>query len=289
MLALKRNPKKTEELMFLEIDQISPNPYQPRTQIDDSSIEELAVSVKKYGVLQPITVRRTRKGYELIAGERRWRAAKLAGLSRIPALVLQVRNDDSAFIALIENVQREDLHYFDEAEAMYALLIEHDITQDELADMLGKTQSTIANKLRLLRLPPSVKARIKQGRLTERHARALLKLPTEELQHEALDKIQADLLTVKDAEAHIEGLLLSSPNTKLTASVNPKSQKKFKLLLRDYKLFFNTIKKTVSDMKNAGVDARYIERETENGYEITLLLPNDKSDGMLAESSAGKH
>ena len=278
MLALKKRPKKTDELIFLETDKITPNPYQPRTHITQESIEELAASIRKYGVLQPITVRRTRSGYELIAGERRWRASKLAGLEYIPALVLQVSNDDSAFIALIENVQREDLHYFDEAEAMYALLIEHGITQEELAELLGKTQSTIANKLRLLRLAPSVKARVKQGRLTERHARALLKLPTEEMQHEALNKIQSDVLTVKDAEAYIESMLLAAPNEKLSATVNTKSQKKFKFLLRDYKLFFNTIKKTVSDMKNAGVDARYIERETENGYEIVLVLPNTSAE-----------
>ena len=183
--AVKREGKN---IVYIRIENIRPNPYQPRKKFERASLEELCESIKQYGIIQPINVRISGSGYELVAGERRLRAAEMAGLREIPAIILDVSDNDSAIMALIENLQREDLTYFEEAEGYQNLLSEHNLTQEELAEKIGKSQSTIANKIRLLRLSPLIKKILIDNSLTERHARALLKLHDEQLQLKVLKR-----------------------------------------------------------------------------------------------------
>ena len=192
-LLVARQLEKRDELKnisYLSIDCVRPNPYQPRKQFNKGSLEQLCESIKQYGVIQPINVRRiSTNNYELVAGERRLRAATMAGLKEIPAVVININDNDSAVIALIENLQREDLSYMEEAEGYNNLINEHGFTQEELAQKIGKSQSTIANKIRLLKLPPMVKKILSDNSLTERHARALLKLHDEQLQLKVLRRV----------------------------------------------------------------------------------------------------
>ena len=192
----------------IEIDRIRPNPYQPRKRFSHIAIEELALSIKEYGVLQPIAVKRMNDGFfELIAGERRVKAAKLAGFKNIPAIVMEILDEDSTIIALIENLQREDLNFFEEAEGYASLMNDYGLTQEQVAKKVGKNQSTIANKIRLLRLPREVKEYIIQNGLTERHARALLKIPEKDIQIALASRIVEKNLRVKDAEELVERIL----------------------------------------------------------------------------------
>jgi ParB family chromosome partitioning protein len=195
-------------VMQIPVDRIAPNPYQPRKEFSKNALEELSASIKQYGVLQPINVRNIGDNlYELISGERRLRASKLAGIKEIPAIVIEVVEQDSAALALIENLQREDLNFMEEAEGYFNLINDHGITQEELAQRVGKKQSTIANKLRLLKLPKAITLVILENGLTERHARALLKLPDEAMQNKALKVILNRQLNVKKTEEMIEKML----------------------------------------------------------------------------------
>ncbi len=173
---------------YIAVDSISPNLYQPRKVFDEESIQELAQSIKVYGIIQPLSVRKIdENNYELIAGERRLRAAKEAGLSKVPAIIANINDKDSAAIALLENLQREDLNFYEEALAYHNLIKVHSYTQEQLSEVIGKKQSTIANKLRILKLDEKIISTIIDNKLTERHARALLKIPTDELRNEVLE------------------------------------------------------------------------------------------------------
>ena len=174
------------QLRRIRTTQISRNPYQPRKYFEPEAIRELADSIRQYGVLNPLTVRRTTDGYELIAGERRLRAARAAGLSEVPCLVMSATEEDSSAIALVENLQRRDLDFFEEAAGYRQLIDRYGLTQEEAAHKVGKTQSAVANKLRLLKLSPETMQMIRDGGLTERHARAILRLPTEEVRCEVI-------------------------------------------------------------------------------------------------------
>ena len=196
-----------KKVMEIPIENIVPNPYQPRKVFSQSALEELSKSIKTYGILQPITVRVKDDKYELIAGERRLRAAKLANLKAVPAIINNMSDESSAVLALLENLQREDLNFIEEAMGYENLIKEHEFTQQQLAEKLGKNQSTIANKLRILRLPNEIKINLVEKDLTERHARALLKLPNEELMREVLDKVIKNELTVKKTEKLIKDIL----------------------------------------------------------------------------------
>ena len=178
---------EAKKVMEIPIEKIVPNPYQPRRVFSQAALEELSNSIKSYGILQPITVRDINGNYELVAGERRFRAAKLANLEFVPAIINNMTDESSAVLALLENLQREDLNFIEEAMGYENLIKEHSFTQQQLAEKLGKNQSTIANKLRILRLPMEIKIKLVENDLTERHARALLKLPNEELIKETLD------------------------------------------------------------------------------------------------------
>ena len=202
----RRNLRMRErEVARIPIDSIRPNPYQPRRVFSQEALEELCASIKQYGLLQPISVRKTGNDtFELIAGERRLRASKMAGMKYIDAIIFSTYEQDSAVIAMMENLQRENLHYMEEAEGYQNLIRDHGLSQDELARRLGKNQSTIANKMRILKLPMPVKRMLLQYNLTERHARALLRLHDEEAQIKVIQIIVAQGLNVKATEDLVE-------------------------------------------------------------------------------------
>lgn len=255
-------------LELLEIDMIRPNPYQPRKIFTEASLEELKQSMLAYGQITPITVRRTSSGrYELIAGERRWRAAKRAGFTHIKAIVQNAAETDSAMIALIENLQRENLHFFEEAEAFLALMRDHGLTQEELAARLSKNQSTIANKLRLLKLPKKVKEMILAGKLTERHSRALLRLHNEEMQIKLVREICEKGLSVKLTEELVEETL-----RRMYGEMPAEDGRKVIFLTRDCKLFANSIRRTVDKLRATGAHIDYDAKEDDEGIVIRIAI-----------------
>lgn len=271
MFGLKQ-VKKSEgkEVIQIPTEQIKPNPYQPRKDFAVQSLEELARSIGEYGVLQPVTVRKTGSdAYELVAGERRLRASKMAGCNFIPAIVLTAEEKDSAVIAMIENLQREDLHFLEEAKGYQSLIIHHGFTQDEIAKKLGKNQSTVANKLRILRLPDVIKELILQGSLTERHARALLRLPEEEMRIKAANQIIKSNSNVKEAEALIERMLNSMQYKQLAKE----RQKKAADGHVDLRIFINTIKQAVNMMKDYGLPSQLTQIDNEDNIELIVRIP----------------
>lgn len=263
---------KEYNVEIIPVSNIRPNPYQPRKVFDQLMLEELANSIKEFGVIQPINVRSINSNtYELIAGERRLRAAKVAGLVNIPAIIIDVNDKDSAVLALIENLQRENLNYMEEAEGYYNLINDYGLTQDEIAKQVGKSQSTVANKLRLLNLTEAVVKLLIDNNLSERHARSLLKLPTEELQLTVLDKVIIQSLNVKKTEELIESILHKVINDEKT-----KDNVLIKRYLKDIRIFTNTIKQTVDMMKNSGVNVDYKLVENEDEYNISITIPINK-------------
>lgn len=279
MLSIVEFPPSTQEqdtgrrVVQIPVAMIRPNPYQPRKTFEVGALCELADSIRQYGLLQPISVRYMHDGfYELIAGERRLRASRLAGLTVIDALVVEQDDEASAVLALVENLQRENLHFLEEAEGYYALLRDHNFTQEALAQQLGRTQSAIANKLRILRLPPNIKRRLHESQLSERHARALLRLPDEELQTQVLERILADGMTVKETEVLIEKTL-----QRIHEPENARAQR-ITQAYRDSRLFINSVKSTVREMRAAGLAVSYSEAPLDEGIEIRLVIPHRKPD-----------
>ncbi len=260
--------RENKSIINIPIENILPNPYQPRKNFNKLSLEELSDSIKSYGVLQPVNVRKVGNGgYELIAGERRVRAAKIAGLREIPAIVVEVVEQDSAVIALIENLQREDLSFLDEAEGYYNLINDHGMTQEELAKKVGKNQSTIANKLRLLRLPENIKKAILEHNLTERHARALLKLPDENMQHKALKNIINKSLNVKKTEEMIEKFI-----DEIAADIEKPKERRIRGKMQ-YNIYINTIKNVYKEILKTGFKMQYAQEDRGDFVEITLKVP----------------
>ncbi|MCT4597296.1 MAG: nucleoid occlusion protein [Vallitalea sp.] len=254
---------------FISVNNIRPNPYQPRKVFDKLMLDELANSIKEFGIMQPISVRRINEEYyELIAGERRLRATKLAGLTEIPAIIIEVNDKDSAVIALIENLQRENLNYIEEAEGYYNLINDYDLTQEEVAKQVGKSQSTIANKLRILKLSKEVKKVLLDNNLSERHARALLKLPSEELQLSILNKVIEQSLNVKKTEELIDRTL-----NRIFEQENKKDKPVIKRYLKDIRIFTNTIKQAVDMMESSGIEVDYKVKEVDDSYEISIVIP----------------
>lgn len=261
-----------EQVQELEISQIKPNPYQPRKHFDSIQLEELAKSIKEYGVIQPIIVRQVDKGYELVAGERRLRASQSLGLQHIPAIIRSFSDQDIAELALIENLQRENLNYFEEAEGYKLLIQEFQLTQDDIAKRVGKSQSTIANKIRLLKLAPEVRENIFPELITERHSRALLKLPTVPLQLEALKNIYEKELNVRETDLLVEELLLRE-----SAGNNSNSQgKRILRIFKDMRIYVNTIKQAVSAIEGAGLDVSMKETNYDDFIEVVIKIPKVK-------------
>lgn len=258
--------QKTEkrQVLDLPIGSIRPNPHQPRREFDPEELGELASSISQLGVLQPLSVRRTPGGWELIAGERRLRAAELAGLSCVPCLPVEADDDASALLALVENLQRKDLDVWEEAAALRRLIDHHHLSQEEAARRVGKSQSAVANKLRLLKLPEDVIEVLRAHRLSERHARALLRLDSAELQRVAVEHIVKQQLNVAQTEAYIERLCQRREAPRRAAPL---------YRFRDVRLFLNTVKKSLAVMQSAGVNARCGREETDSEITLTIHIP----------------
>ncbi|NLY77118.1 MAG: nucleoid occlusion protein [Tissierellia bacterium] len=257
------------EVKYIPIESIKPNPYQPRKDFNQKSLEELSQSIKTYGVIQPISVRKLQNdSYELVAGERRLRASELANLKEIPAIIVDYRDKESAMIALIENLQREDLNFIEEAEGYKNLIVDHGFTQQELAEKIGKSQSTIANKLRLLKLSDDLKKDLLENNLTERHGRALLKLPDYDLQRKVLDRIISNELNVSRTEKLVNDILddLTSEKGKENKGKNIKG-------FISRRIYINTIKNAFKAIKESGIDAKYIEKDKGDYLEVTIKIP----------------
>ena len=264
--------EKSRIVQEIPIERIRPNPYQPRKEFPKQTLEELSMSIREYGLLQPITVRRISNDiYELVAGERRLKASKMIGMKSIPAIVITTHERDSAILAMIENLQREDLHYFDEAVGYASLINDHGFTQEELAKKIGKNQSTIANKIRLLKLPESIKKLILMNNLTERHARALLRLPDDELKMKVVKQIIRKKYNVKDTEMLITRIL---SKLQLNESNSPKHMKVHRNY-GDTRIFINTIKKAVNMIKDYGLKPQITQKDYEDSIEIIVKIPKE--------------
>lgn len=265
IISLFGTPQKGR-LIEIPITDIDTNPNQPRKYFSPNAINELAESVKQHGLIQPITVRKGhRSKYELVAGERRLRACMAAGFKTIDAIVISATNYDSAALALIENLQRENLNYLEEGEAYSNLITDFGLTQEELAQRIGKTQAYIANKLRVLKLSPEIKKMLLEHKLTERHARALLRLETEHLRKNAVETICKRQLNVAQTEKYIDSL------------VSPEQAKTHKgksiRIIKDIRIFTNTIKQAVDLMKQSGIDAVSEKNEDEKYIEYVVRIP----------------
>ena len=254
----------------LPIDKIRSNPYQPRKYFNRAALEELSDSIRTYGVLQPITVRKMNGGYyELVAGERRLRASELAGLTTIPAILMQVSDSDSAVLAFIENIQRQNLSFLEEAEGYRNMMEDYGLTQEELAEKLSKSQSSIANKLRILKLEDSVKKLLLEHHFTERHARALLRLPDEESRMIVLSQMIAEEMNVKKTEELVEATLeIMRPRP---AEKGEQKEKRF-IRAKDFRIFTNTIKQSVEVIRRSGVNVDYEDKEEADCCEIVIRI-----------------
>lgn len=262
--------ESSEEVLKLPLDKIHANKFQPRTVFDQEKIEELARTIHVHGVIQPIVVRKSdNEGeYEIIAGERRFRAMKSLDWKEVPAIIRNLSDKETASIALIENLQREELTSIEEAHAYQNLLKIQEITQEALAQRLGKGQSTVANKLRLLKLPEEIQTALLNRALTERHARALLQVKDAELQKKLFDETIEESLNVKQLEMKVTKLLSDEPK-------KPKARKK--AISRDMRIAMNTIKESLNMVTKSGIDLTTEEEEHEEYYQITVKIPKKKS------------
>ena len=255
-------------VLYLPIRQIRPNPAQPRKIFDPEGLRELAASIEQYGILQPLTVRRVGGGYELVAGERRLRAARMADCSEVPCILLSVDQEQSGMVALVENLQRRDLDYIEEAEGLLRLIRQYGLSQEEAALRIGKSQSAVANKLRLLRHSPEVLELLRANGLSERHARALLKLPTEEERKEVIAVIVRQQLNVAKTEEYIDTYMEKK------AAQAPKRGMR-KLILRDVRIFLNSVNHSLDLIRGAGIEAQARQEETEHEIVLTIRLPKN--------------
>ena len=258
--------QKTAKRQILELptNEIRPNPSQPRQEFQPEELAELALSIQQVGVIQPLSVRRTPTGWELIAGERRLRAAQLAGLPTVPCLPVEADGETSALLALVENLQRKDLDVWEEAAALRQLMERYGLTQEEAARRVGKSQSAVANKLRLLKLPEDVIDTLRANRLTERHARSLLRLDSPERQRLAVEYILKHQLNVAKTEEYVDKLC---GGRKLPRKAKPVYK------IRDVRLFLNTVNRGLAVMKSAGVNAQCGQEETDSEITLTIQIP----------------
>ena len=249
---------ETGRVVFLPARSIRPNPAQPRRIFREEALAELADSIRRHGILQPLSVRRVGNGYELIAGERRLGAGVLAGLSEIPCIVMSMDEEESGAAALIENLQRQNLDFIEEARAIARLMEKSSLSQEQAAILLGRSQSSVANKLRLLRHSEAVLIALREGGLTERHARALLKLPTEGEKLSAIAAIVRGGMSVARAENFIESLLASKPAKEPKANVGA---------------FLNNLNQSLARIQMCGIGAVSERRETDSQIVLTITIP----------------
>lgn len=264
--------KDGNKVVDIPIRQIRPNQSQPRKTFKDEELNSLAASIEENGILQPLTVRRLNlQEYELVAGERRLRAAVIAGLKRVPCIVIKCTDRESAIFALLENLQRSDLGMFEEARGISRLIRKYNLTQEEAAAKLGKKQSTVANKLRLLKLTMDEQDWINQAGLSERHARALLRIADENLRKEALSKVISESLNINQTEELVDNIISSS-----FIAVDDKHRKK-RVVIKDVRIFINTINKAVDTMRLAGINAVSKRAENDDYIEYTVRIPKNIS------------
>ena len=271
---LKKQNKIRTESQILSIPQgdILPNPNQPRKRFDYDELEGLSQSIRANGILQPLIVRALENGkYELVAGERRLRAARLTGLTKVPCVVSDISETDSAIFAVLENLQRQDLDYFEEAEALAILVSDYHLGQEELCKKLGKAQSTISNKLRLLKLSDEMRYQISRAGLSERHARALLSLTDEMQRARALSIIIDRHLTVSESEQLIEQMIRK----------NEAPKKQMLRGFKDIRIFINTLNNAVDNIRRAGIDADSVKTETDEYVEYIVRIP--KIDDVMRD------
>lgn len=265
--------KSENRIVEIPTIKIRPNKTQPRKIFDDEQLRDLANSIAENGILQPLTVRRVSQSeYEIIAGERRLRASVMAGYSKVPCIIVKCNDRESAMLALVENLQRCDLGIFEEARGISRLIRRYGITQEQAAKKLGKSQSTIANKLRLLNLTFDEQDWIVQAGLSERHARALLRIFDVDLRREALSKIIAQNLNVAQTEELVDKILYD-------AAVPEESKKgSRKIVIRDVRIFINTINKAVNTMQQAGIDAVCNHKDSGDYIEYTVKIPKSQTE-----------
>lgn len=254
----------------IPVDIIEVNPDQPRKNFDEEELLQLSDSIRKYGLIQPVIVRKNHEGkYILIAGERRLRASILAGLEKIPALIREADVRDSAILALVENVQRENLGYMEEAQAYNNLIEEYGISQSELAERIGKKQSTISNKIRLLSLPEDIRDALVHNKLTERHARALLKLQENELRRYVVERVISHGLNVRQTEKLIEDIIEKQQEER---------RKKNKISYISYKLYINSIRKTFNEIFQMENGAKYTQEDKGEYLEVKITIPKQSGN-----------
>ena len=257
------------KVVQIPVSMITANPEQPRKIFKDSELEELTKSIAEYGVLQPLIVKRAEgRRFILVAGERRLRAASLAGLKTVPAIVKELQDREAALIALVENVQRENLNFLEEARAYKKLMEDFELTQGEIAKRVSKQQSTISNKIRILSLPDDIQDAILQNGLTERHARALLKLSAQDDRKKVIERVAANSLNVKQTEKLIDDILASKEKAE-------RSRRKINYI--SYKIYLNTIKKAFNQVKDVEKNAKFIENDMGEFLEVKIIIPkNDR-------------
>ena len=266
-------PKKlsyyeSDKVVYINIDEVVPNPNQPRKIFDLKGLEELADSIARHGVLQPLTVRRTDLGYELVAGERRLRASRLAGLRQVPCIVLDINSQQSSLLALVENLQRRDLDYIEEAEGLARLIRISGCSQEEAAKKIGKSQSAVANKLRLLRLSPDLITRLRQNSLSERHARALLRLNTDAERRDVLEAILKHDMNVARTETYIDEYIARRDKEK-----DKQDEEQRRYVIRDVRLFINSVNRGIDLMRHSGIQANCVRAEAPDSITLTITIP----------------
>lgn len=269
MQTLRTRPAvKRGSIIYLDAEDIAPCPVQARRVFDEESLKELSESIRAYGILNPLTVRHRAGRYELVAGERRLRAAKLAGLREVPCMLIEADMEHAGLISLVENLQRRDLDFVEEAHGISQLITMFGMSQEEAARRIGKSQSAVANKLRLLRLPEDVLLALRDGGLTERHGRALLRLPGAELQREALAYILEKNLNVAAAEEYVEALI-----TRREGAENADAAEKPRGAARDVSAFLTSLTRKIDLMRSGGIAADVRREERDDAVILTISIP----------------
>lgn len=275
----RQNLLDPQRVLYLPVWEIHPNPNQPRTAFSRQGLEELSNSIREHGILQPLTVRRLQdRSFELVSGERRLRAAKLLHLDTVPCLLLQVDPLESSLLSLIENIQRRDLDFVEEALALEQLVRDFHLSQEQVARKLGKSQSAVANKLRLLRLSPAMLETLRSNDLTERHGRALLRLP-EEKRQAALERILAQHLNVSRTEELVEELLRPAPSSP------PVPRRRPTPMLRDVRLFLNTLEHSMELMQRSGIRVECQRFEGEAQIELRISIPRTRNSSIVSRET----